>query len=360
MTKATRMSTPGLRQACDTCHFKKIRCLRVPEAGNDGPCKRCSREGIACVFSPASKTGRPKKASAAGINSRPISSWTPRQPPGESTESPSYWLNPPWDDIDGGTVSVPSSLCFDESFPELNNTDQPEVMVLKRFEQLSAFQGQLVTKRREHYPIFQRRGIDASHGIQDLLDITQKVTKFSTWLMMGGAKFAYRTPMLSSMSDETALMMVMSPATLVLDTFVDVLEMAFPSLKSKDPGPVSSAVATAPASASAVSDDGLFAIDPELLLLNQAPAAAVLPNVEIVRDLANPVCIYILLTSFQEQVDAMRRAFDMALGAFPRMNSAAGAKGLLPVMMDEYLEKIKFVQGHITRASGDNLMIGMD
>ncbi|KAF3805863.1 Transcription factor ACEII [Colletotrichum gloeosporioides] len=367
MTKSSRGPFTGIRQACDACHFKKIRCLRGPEEG-DGPCQKCSREGVACVFSPALKTGRPPKKPLAAIHPEPgpaltppstLSSDTPSQPidsvsqasPSTLDELPIPWEA--WDGMDMGIVCFPSADCpLQHDFDELKKAAKPEVIVLKRLEQLSAFQQQLVAKRREHAAVFSRQlGTDASNAIQEMLQITQKVTKFNAWLMMGGAKFAFRKPMLDSMSDETALMMVVSPATMVLEVFVDILELAFPSLKKRS-------------SDSDSGESSICAINPALLSnasmkeLGFAPTAV--PDITAVHDLANPVCIYILLTALQDQLDSMRKAVELALDSFPRMDSAKGAQGLLPAIMDQYSEKIRHVQGHITKAGGDNLMTGLD
>ncbi|KAL0935021.1 C6 zinc finger domain protein [Colletotrichum truncatum] len=372
MAKPAKTSVKGTRQACDACHFKKIRCLRASAAG-ERLCQRCDREGIPCVFSPALKTGRPRKAAASEKRS---SSKSTSQPSSDTSasNSPSFSGMPdshqhasnfensaiPWDEIDAGTVCFLSMDCpfhLDEAFTDLKTAESPQLMVLMRLEQLTAFQQQLVAKRREHGPVFSKHPrVDASPAVQELLQITRKVGKFSTWLMMGGSKFASRRPMLSSMSDETALMMVVSPATLVLDVFGDILELAFPSLKDGY---------TEPEIAASDGEESLCTINPALLSVSDRvetcqSMSMILPNVGAVHDLANPVCIYILLTALQEQLDDMRRAADMTLNAFPRMNSATGAQGLLPVIMDQYLEKIRFVQEYINRANGDNLMTGIN
>uniref|UniRef100_L2G4H4 C6 zinc finger domain protein n=1 Tax=Colletotrichum fructicola (strain Nara gc5) TaxID=1213859 RepID=L2G4H4_COLFN len=349
MTKSSRGPFTGIRQACDACHFKKIRCLRGPEEG-DGPCQKCSREGVACVFSPALKTGRPPKKPPAAIRPEPgptltppstLSSDTPSQPIDPISQAPPSTLDEPpipweaWDGMDMGIVCFPSADCpLQHDFDELKKAAKPECSQAAR----AAFSP----------------GTDASNAIQEMLQITQKVTKFNAWLMMGGAKFAFRKPMLDSMSDETALMMVVSPATLVLEVFVDILELAFPSLKKRP----------SDSDCSVSGEAGICAINPALLSsasmkeLGFTPAAV--PDISAVHNLANPVCIYILLTALQDQLDSMRKAVELGLDSFPRMDTAKGAQGLLPAIMDQYSEKIRFVQGHITKAGGDNLMAGLD
>lgn len=46
-----------LRNACDNCHQRKMRCLS--EA--DGPCMNCKSRGKSCTYSPRSQMGRPLK-----------------------------------------------------------------------------------------------------------------------------------------------------------------------------------------------------------------------------------------------------------------------------------------------------------
>ncbi|KAF6843580.1 C6 zinc finger domain protein [Colletotrichum musicola] len=357
MARAIRASSKGIRQACDACHFKKIRCHRNA-AKEDEPCQRCRREGTECVFSPPLKPGRPRKSATgkradAGSSSSSSSSSIENAP---GTRSLSFQASPSsapyaWDGADISTIEFPSAECplqIEGGFPDLTDPEGPQAMVMTRLEQLSAFQQHLVAKRRQHSALFSKRpGPDAFQAIQEMLHITQKVTAFSTWLMSAGASFAWRKPMLASMSDETALMMVVSPVTLVLEVFIDILEVAFPSLKDSS----SSSDAT-----TSDSEDGISVIDPALLSF-KGPCRStpgVVPDVGAVQDLANPVCVYILLAALQEQLDAMRKTVDTTLAAFPRMDSNAGARGLLPAIVDQYLEKIRFVQKHISRASGDS------
>lgn len=46
-----------LRQACDRCHDKKLRCLKVP--GHPASCTRCLKAGVPCAFSPPTKPSGP-------------------------------------------------------------------------------------------------------------------------------------------------------------------------------------------------------------------------------------------------------------------------------------------------------------
>lgn len=375
MSKTVRVHVKGIRQACDACHYKKIRCLRSLEEGN-GPCHKCNRDGLQCVFSPALKTGRPRKPAAAR---RPDPCPTSGQlPPPPAVGVPGF---PPIHNVNeaphiaSNSENLSGVCCVNdnanendfaagdcpqlsrEAILELGDADKSQQLVLGRLEQLSALQQQLVAKRRENAAVFsQHLEIDASHAIHELLQTTQKVTQFDTWFMTEGAKFAWRNPMLDSMSDETALMMVVSPATLVLEVFIDILELAFPSLKD-----------ASSESKVTISDNekGLYALDPALLLRptlieSQQISPTLIPDVKAISDLENPVCVCILLTTIQEQLDAMRAAADTTLAAFPRMNSATGARGLLPAIMDQYLGGIRSVQAYVSRAGGNNLLAGLN
>ena len=48
------------RDACDACHYRKIRC---PFSG-PGACANCQSFGRVCVFSPRDEMGRPKRSTA--------------------------------------------------------------------------------------------------------------------------------------------------------------------------------------------------------------------------------------------------------------------------------------------------------
>ncbi|RBR10296.1 uncharacterized protein FIESC28_09523 [Fusarium coffeatum] len=44
-----------LRQACDRCHSKKLRCTKIPPSS---VCARCVKAGVACIFSPPTRSLR--------------------------------------------------------------------------------------------------------------------------------------------------------------------------------------------------------------------------------------------------------------------------------------------------------------
>ncbi|KAJ3497694.1 hypothetical protein NLG97_g1696 [Lecanicillium saksenae] len=56
---------PKLRTACDNCQLSKVRCSRGKPS-----CWRCSQSGIACVYSPLRRTGRPPKNSDNSASSQ--------------------------------------------------------------------------------------------------------------------------------------------------------------------------------------------------------------------------------------------------------------------------------------------------
>ena len=48
------------RDACDACHYRKIRCPFT----SPGACSNCQRFGRVCAFSPRDEMGRPKRSTA--------------------------------------------------------------------------------------------------------------------------------------------------------------------------------------------------------------------------------------------------------------------------------------------------------
>ncbi|KAJ6788081.1 hypothetical protein PWT90_02528 [Aphanocladium album] len=68
MTNATEM-----RQACDRCHGKKLKCIRQTE----GPsCVRCSKAKADCIFSPATRPNRlPQAVDSTSSSSAAASDW---------------------------------------------------------------------------------------------------------------------------------------------------------------------------------------------------------------------------------------------------------------------------------------------
>ena len=46
-----------IREACDRCHHRKVRCNRNPSASD---CVSCQYNGHSCTYSPRSKMGRPR------------------------------------------------------------------------------------------------------------------------------------------------------------------------------------------------------------------------------------------------------------------------------------------------------------
>lgn len=51
------------REACDECHFRKVRCLSTGKA-----CQNCISNRQRCVFSPRNPAGRPQKRTSSKAN----------------------------------------------------------------------------------------------------------------------------------------------------------------------------------------------------------------------------------------------------------------------------------------------------
>ncbi|KAB5582844.1 hypothetical protein GE09DRAFT_284013 [Coniochaeta sp. 2T2.1] len=60
-----RDERPQQRQACDRCHWQKLRCDR--ETSDNGACLRCIKRRTSCTYSPPRKLGRPVKRLTLGL-----------------------------------------------------------------------------------------------------------------------------------------------------------------------------------------------------------------------------------------------------------------------------------------------------
>ena len=67
------------RDACDACHYRKIRC---PFTG-PGACTNCQRFGRVCAFSPRDEMGRPKRSTAKKGREGPRKKSTAKSSPPE-------------------------------------------------------------------------------------------------------------------------------------------------------------------------------------------------------------------------------------------------------------------------------------
>jgi hypothetical protein len=63
-----------LRQACDTCHARKIKCT----SDGSGACAFCKSNRSSCTFSPRDTMGRPRKPSKETKGRRASSKHSPR------------------------------------------------------------------------------------------------------------------------------------------------------------------------------------------------------------------------------------------------------------------------------------------
>ncbi|KAJ4393837.1 hypothetical protein N0V93_003052 [Gnomoniopsis smithogilvyi] len=55
---AYQAPSPRFNKACDSCHISKVRCVLDPKSPI-GTCKRCSKNGTSCIFSPVGPRRRP-------------------------------------------------------------------------------------------------------------------------------------------------------------------------------------------------------------------------------------------------------------------------------------------------------------
>ncbi|EFR04285.1 hypothetical protein MGYG_07294 [Nannizzia gypsea CBS 118893] len=79
-------SQPNIRNACDACHKRKIRCM---VSRNGGPCYNCKSRGLSCYFLPRYRSGRPRRRD----NSSPetIETITPTPTPTPPSTNNSFW-----------------------------------------------------------------------------------------------------------------------------------------------------------------------------------------------------------------------------------------------------------------------------
>lgn len=85
----TTMDAPGqVRQSCDRCYCKKVKC---EVSGTASKCNRCTKRGTECVFSPPGRNGRPPRASTTNDQAgqaapaAPCPSITPKPAQGPET-----------------------------------------------------------------------------------------------------------------------------------------------------------------------------------------------------------------------------------------------------------------------------------
>lgn len=55
------MLGPRFNKACDSCHISKVRCVPDPLSPTGSTCKRCTKNGTGCVFSPVGPRRRPMR-----------------------------------------------------------------------------------------------------------------------------------------------------------------------------------------------------------------------------------------------------------------------------------------------------------
>ncbi|KAE8441692.1 hypothetical protein EG329_004565 [Mollisiaceae sp. DMI_Dod_QoI] len=61
---------PRVRDACESCHMRKIRCLLEP---GSTACQNCSISGSSCLFAPRAKAGRPRRTHLENHQRRKVS-----------------------------------------------------------------------------------------------------------------------------------------------------------------------------------------------------------------------------------------------------------------------------------------------
>ncbi|EEY21097.1 predicted protein [Verticillium alfalfae VaMs.102] len=365
----------GIRQACDSCHAKKIRCIRAP-GSTPKPCERCVREHIECVFSPALKTGRPKKEKPATTGHRENSNepstaplkpvvfraMTPITPSTTQASHDSVDATPRYPLVDtaaaddsydvGQDQDQEDERTLEELLPNLRGTHDAQSVVLAKLERMSALQQQLLSKRRILTPLFSQRpppGVALrSDTLHELLDVARKVSNMHVWLMMAAERFSWRNRIMHSMTDDTSCMMLVLPAMFVLDVFIETLRLVFPLPDE----PSNAQLATQQMTAEDAQGMGLP--DPSLIIYVSSLAS----DTALVDDLMssrsedecrNPVSEFVLVNMVKEQHDKQRHACDAVSATLPRKHSAPGAQELMAVLLAQYSAKLDLVRGEVSR-----------
>ncbi|KAI2643453.1 hypothetical protein GGS21DRAFT_496423 [Xylaria nigripes] len=88
------MEPSPYRQACDRCHFQKLRCRREPDCSG-GACIRCFKAGVQCVTSPSLRVRRAQSRRPQSVSSS--NGWESRRSstPANQVQSANYPRSPP-------------------------------------------------------------------------------------------------------------------------------------------------------------------------------------------------------------------------------------------------------------------------
>jgi hypothetical protein len=276
-----------IRQACDSCHGKKIRCIRG-RAGHS-TCARCLQDGLSCVYSPALRTGRPKKSqtpvsarsparghssssagldnfgdsdSASTLGSSLPTSAPPSFSPGSQQHSP--WNPPPSISVvhsADGHDTIPiygnefahtnSGLVSGFAFDNLLDFVQPDLSLpsdllgddgqqvrLTRLETLSFFHHQLLSKRNMAMAGGQHRNLGPSsvasahreeeqdsRYLSEVLVLSQNIIDTMVSLSQEASQSIPFQPPSESISHDTSIMIVVGSGMLVLEVFDDIICM---------------------------------------------------------------------------------------------------------------------------------------
>ncbi|KAF2146411.1 uncharacterized protein K452DRAFT_219698 [Aplosporella prunicola CBS 121167] len=94
----TFASQAHVRNACDACHKRKIRCIA---SRNGGPCHNCQSRGLPCFFLPRYKSGRPRMHRNYPSEDTIIGSTTTMSMPMETPTNNASPISPAHDEILG-------------------------------------------------------------------------------------------------------------------------------------------------------------------------------------------------------------------------------------------------------------------
>jgi hypothetical protein len=220
---------------------------------------------------------------------------------------------------------------------------------MRKLERLSHLQQQLIRKRNQ-----------ISNSLSDVLETLQSVVDLLVWLFLEGAKYSFREPMLDSMSDDTAMTLIMAPSMLILDIFDDILSHvnsdqallqtshneAFPS------GPSTLSFEAGTLDPAILKTIHSYGQSPQFSLPTPSSLGPQLDGF----GMRDPVRQYLLISMLEYHLDRLKHASDIAVAAFPQMQIASGLQSIL---MGNFRERIDAVRITAGQASEESKLAGM-
>jgi hypothetical protein len=199
-----------------------------------------------------------------------------------------------------------------------------------------------------------------SGSVSEALEISQKLVDIVVWIFQEGARYANRNPMLNAVSDETAMLMVITPAMFALEVFEDILK--FPTTSPEDFSGCSEDAGGAKDGTIANSLTGF-----ELGVNSALWDGGVHPYGELETpsvpsllgfrpegfEKNDPMQQYLVVTVLEYHLDRLKHVVDQGLAAMPRIDYARDSQGLLPIMVHQFKTRIGALHSDATRLANE-------